>query len=424
VAYLLIVTGALLGFGKLGDLKGYKNVFIAGLAVFGAGTFLCALAPSLNALLIFRMVQSSGEAMLSPLVVAMLTTFLPEERRGFALGIVALAQGSGFALGNVVGGLINAHFVWRAVFLVNIPIALATMLFSFRIIPSVQPKSEEKSFDIAGAVLIFITLAALLLGLNLMGRKGVDRSVILISFIVSAATFTLFILQERRAAFPLLDLGLFKDIGFTCSNLAAFFVVFIMMGFSFLAPFYLELAQRLDVARAGMLLMTPPFVMLVLSPAAGKVSDLIGSRLLCSAGAAMLAVSCLLFILLKEGSALTHVGAALAALGVAAGIFMAPNNKLVMAHAPSDKQGVASGVYKIGISTGSVFGIAVLPLVIMHTVASVAGREHVLLSEARNYPSIIHAGFHSAFLFCMFMALAAFIFSVLAKNAPKRDDTG
>jgi len=367
-------------------------------------------------LLVFRMVQSTGEAMVSPLVVAIPTTFLPAGMRGRALGFIALAQGAGFALGNVVGGFITAHLVWRAVFLVNIPIALGLIAASLKGVPSEQPRPSERTFDLAGSVLIFVALASLLLGLNLMVKKGTAPAAITGSFAVSAAVFTLFILQERRSVSPVLDFNLFKNRDFTFALLAVFFVLFILMGYSFIAPFYLEIVCRLDVARAGALLMMPSAMMLILAPFTGRLSDRIGSRLLCSAGSALLVASCAAFGLLKADSGISHAAAALILLGIAAGIFMAPNNKLVMAHAPDDKQGVASGVYKIGVSIGSVFGIAVLPVVIMRASAAEAGRTQFALSAARDNPSIIHAGFHAAFLIGVFIALAAFACSILAKD--------
>ena len=126
MAYILVVTSSLLGFGKLGDLRGYRKVFIGGLIVFMAGSLLCSMAPSMNVLLGTRMFQSAGEAMMSPMGIAILTTYLPPRTRGLSLGLVALAQGLGFAVGNLFGGFINDHFIWRGIFFLNIPIIIFT----------------------------------------------------------------------------------------------------------------------------------------------------------------------------------------------------------------------------------------------------------------------------------------------------------
>ncbi|MCX5679837.1 MAG: MFS transporter, partial [Candidatus Omnitrophica bacterium] len=148
LSYLLIITSSLLGFGKLGDIKGYKKMFIIGIGVFVGGTFLCSVSPRMSSVLVSRMIQSVGEAMYSPVAIALITTILPKELRGKALGIMALAQGVGLSMGPILGGLINYYVGWRFIFLLNIPIGLVVILLAAKMLPDRQPEVVDKRFDI------------------------------------------------------------------------------------------------------------------------------------------------------------------------------------------------------------------------------------------------------------------------------------
>ena len=421
--YMIVVTSSLLGFGKIGDLKGYRRVFIGGLAVFMTGSFLCSMAPSMNVLLGLRMFQSLGEAMMSPMGVAIITTFLPARMRGLSLGLVALAQGLGFAMGNVIGGLINTHFIWRGIFLVNVPIAAIAILLALKVLPKEQKKSTDRRFDWIGAVLIFAALAGLVYGLNLLGRLKSSPAAIFISFIIAVTGLALFVIREKKTDCPILDFALFKNRNFTYSNLAAFAAVAVLMECIFIAPFYLEMVKGLSVMQSGLYLMIAPLAMLFVAPVAGRLSDRIGSRIICSAGALLEALAFTIFACLTLEAHLSLIAVALVILGVAAGIFMAPNNKLVMSHAPEDKQGVASGVYKIGLSIGGVFGIAVFPIVIIQTIIAKSGSQNVNLEQLKHSPEILQLGFHNMFISAVIMSILAFIFSFLARDEIRGERT-
>lgn len=420
MVYLLIVTSSLLGFGKLGDIKGYRKVFIGGVAVFLAGSLLSTIAPTINMLLAARIVQSVGEAMFSPVALALLTTFLPSEMRGRALGIVATAQASGLAIGNLAGGFITSHFVWRFIFLVNVPVALFTIFLALRTLPAEQPQPSDKRFDTKGALLIFVTLASLLYALNSMGRINWNVSATAASFAIFITALILFIFQERKVAYPLLDPRLLKNKGFAYSNLSAFFLVCVVMGFGFLAPFYLQIVRSMDVMHIGAALMIPSVMMMVFAPLSGRFSDIIGSRVLCSVGTALATVSCVMFSLIVRNSSFLFILLSLFILGVAAGIFLPPNNKLVMSHAPGEKQGVASGIYKICLNIGAVFGIALFPFVIIQTILRKIAHSNIDIAQARQTPAIMQEGFHAAFVFGIFICLLAFLASVFAKDKQMR----
>jgi len=416
MVYLLIVTSTLLVFGKLGDIKGYKAVFISGLILFAVGAFLAGISPTINILLIARVIQSIGEAMLSPAGMAIVTSSLPDNIRGRALGVLATAQGLGIAVGSALGGLINAHFVWRGIFFINLPLIIATIVLAIKMLPSKQAKSPDSGFDYLGAVLITAALASLVYAMNMISKKGGFGIPTLICFFFSMTAFVLLIMQERRIAHPLLDLKFFKKLNFTLANVAAFFFTFLLMGFGFLAPFYLEMARGLSIAKVGALLVIPSLMLMIMAPISGRLSDKFGSSFLCAIGMGTSAVSFIMLSLISRSSGLLYIILALFLLGSGAGIFLAPNNKLVLASAPSDKQGAASGVYKIFLNTGSVFGIVLFPLVIIHASMLMAVKENVAITQIRQTPRILEFGFRGAFIFGFFVCLVALLFSILAKD--------
>ena len=416
LVYLLVVTSSLLGFGKLGDIKGYKNIFVLGLAVIVAGTTLCGFATGIKALLAFRAFQSFGEAMLSPVGIALLTSVLPSDIKGKALGIVALAQGVGLTVGPLIGGFLTTHFGWRFIFFVNVPIGIAAVLAAIKVLPSEQKKSSDKRFDIIGAALTFVALATLIFAVNSGFKVGWLNPVIIGCFAVSATASVLFLIREKRVPYPLLDLGLFKNRDFVFGSAAAFFAICVFMGLYFLMPFYLEMVLGLDMSRAGVILMVAPLAMMVSAPLSGKLSDTIGSRFLCSLGMVFAAVGMFASLFLSQNTKPVFIIPIMCLLGLSMGMFMPPNNKLIMINAPDDKQGVAGGVYKMLLGIGSVFGIAVFPIVLMGRLASEVVRRHITMAEVRGLPDVMMAGFRGAFLFGLVVCLAALAFSALAKD--------
>lgn len=416
LSYLVVITSLLLGFGKLGDIKGYRKIFVLGISIFVVGTLMCSLSPKMSSVLISRVVQSVGEAMYAPAAIALITTLLPIELRGKALGIMALSQGIGLSIGPLLGGLINTYMGWRPIFLINIPIGIAVIILSKRMLPSRQAESSDKRFDIAGASLIFVALSTFIFALNSITKLGLKNMAVLACFAVSAISMTAFILVERRISYPVLDLKLFKDRNFRFSGLSAFLSVFVYMGMYFIFPFYLEMVRGVPVAQAGIVLMFPPLMMMVISPFSGKLSDLTGSRIPCSIGMAFATAGAIMLTFLGKDTPFSYVVACQLVMGVAMGMFLAPNNRLVMISAPADKQGVASGVYKTMINIGSSVGLAASPIILMRAVTMEASRLKIPLSAIKDNPAVMMKGFNAVFTFMVFACLLSLLFSLVARD--------
>jgi EmrB/QacA subfamily drug resistance transporter len=416
LTYLLIITSSLLGFGKLGDVRGYKKLFVFGIGVFVAGTFLCAVSPKIWSMIVSRVVQSVGEAMFSPAAIALITTQLPERLRGRALGIMALSQGVGLSMGPVLGSLIDAYAGWRYIFTVNIPIGLAVIFFATRAISGRQPEAADKRFDILGAGLVFTALSTFLFALNSVTKLGLKSPIVIGCFVISAISMFMFIVTERRTIYPLVDLSLFKNKNFSFSGASVFLATFVYMGMYFLFPFYLEMVRAFPVTKAGMVLMLPPIMMMIIAPFSGKLSDTIGSRIPCSVGMAFATAGSIMLTFLNKDTPFLYIVVCQLVMGVALGMFLAPNNRLVMASAPADKQGVASGIYKTLLNTGNSIGLAASPIILMFTISVETSLLGIALSEVKNHPDILMKGFRSVFIFEVFVCVISMIFSLMAKD--------
>ncbi|MCX5679901.1 MAG: MFS transporter, partial [Candidatus Omnitrophica bacterium] len=255
-----------------------------------------------------------------------------------------------------------------------------------------------------------------LFGLNSVTRLGLGNIIVLGCFAVSVVSLVAFILGERYMPYPLLDLRLFENKNFSFANIAAFLSVFVYMGLYFIFPFYLEIVRNVPVTKVGIVLMLPPLMMMMIAPFSGKLSDVTGSRLPCSIGMVFAAIGAIMLTFLDNGTPFYYVIACQLVMGVAMGLFLAPNNRLVMMSAPADKQGVASGVYKTMLSIGGAVGLAASPIILMNSVSRAASKINIPLSEVRTHPGIMIQGFKAVFAFMVFACVLALVFSAMAAD--------
>ena len=420
IVYLLILTSAIPFFGKLGDRVGLIKLFIAGYIVFVSGSLLCGISPSLYMLIFSRFLQALGGAVLYTVPSAIITRFLPPEKRGYSFGILATAAAVGFAMGSPLGGLITANFGWPWVFLINIPIGFIAIIIVLRKFPREQKIAMvHEKFDIPGVFYCFFWLITLMFSLN-MGRKfGWTSPLIVVSFLMSIVFLFLFIRQEHYFKFPLLDLKLFRIKGFTYPNLANFFVFMAANGTNFVLPFYLMYALEISAEKAGLVLMAFPLINMIIGPLAGKASDkMVSSRLLCITGASISLIATIIFPFTMYFQGLWPVITFLFITGFSLGIFLPPNNNQIMSAAPKDSPGMASGILRTLTNLGSVIGVAVFQLTFSFFFIgknSSAGNQTKVLSNFS--PESIVKGLHYVIIFAAVLYGLALLFSVLT---PKR----
>lgn len=368
--YLLVVSGLLLSFGRLGDLRGHKPVFLSGFGIFIVSSALCGLAPSAGFLIAFRGLQAFGAAMLAANSPAILTKSFPASQRGQALGLQATMTYLGLTVAPSIGGWLTDLFSWRAVFYINIPVGLAAFLLSWRFIPKDEGSKDAERFDLAGALLFMGGLIALLLGLNQASDWGWTSPPILILFITAVLFLTIFIFVEKRQTYPMLDLSLFQNRVFTTSTSSALLNYMALFSILFLMPFYLLQGRGLSPSQAGLILTAQPIVMAIIAPFSGTLSDRIGTRLPAILGMAILAASLFLLAQLDSSTPLTLVALLLGLAGLGTGTFISPNNSALMGSAPRHRQGIAAGILATARSAGMVLGIGLAGAIFTTILAS------------------------------------------------------
>lgn len=357
--YLLVVSGLLLSFGRLGDIRGQKTVYMVGFAVFTLGSGLCALAPSAPALIGARGLQALGAAMLFANSPAILTKTFPAGERGRALGLQATMTYLGLTVGPSLGGWLAGRFGWQAVFTINLPIGALALYLSARTVPPDAAPDRTERFDPAGAVTFLAGLVSLLLALNLGHALGWASPVVLSLLAAGVLLLAGFVALERRASAPMLDLSLFGRRQFSAATATAFLNYICLYSVVFLLPFYLIQGRGLTPAQAGLLLTAQPLVMAVSAPISGALSDRIGSRLLSTLGMLILGVGLLFLAGLGPATSLPEVALRLGVVGLGTGIFISPNTSALMGAAPRARQGIASGVLATARNVGMVIGVGI-----------------------------------------------------------------
>ena len=357
VIYLLVASGLLLSFGRLGDLWGHKPVYLAGFGLFVLGSALCGLAPTVNTLVASRGLQALGAAMLFSNGPAILTRSFPATERGRALGLQATMTYLGLTTGPSFGGWLAQQYGWRSVFYINVPVGALAILLSLRFIPYARPERRGERFDIAGAVTFLAGLVALLLALNQGHAWGWTSVPVVALAAAAAAALAGFIAIERRSGSPMLDLSLFRARVFSAATVSALLNYICLYFITFLLPFYLIQGRGLTPARAGLLLTAEPVLMAVISPLSGALSDRVGSRALSTVGMVIIAVGSAMLARLGPASALSGVVLGLAVVGLGMGLFASPNTSALMGAAPRVRQGIAAGILATARNLGMVLGV-------------------------------------------------------------------
>ncbi len=355
--YLLVVSGLLLSFGRLGDLQGHKRVYLLGFVIFILGSTLCGLAPSAPALIGFRGLQAFGAAMLFSNSPAILTKSFPAVQRGQALGMQGTMTYLGLTVGPTLGGWLTNQFSWHAVFFVNLPVGLIALALSYRFIPDDSPSEKPEPFDLLGAAAFTLALVTLLLALNQGHAWGWTSPLVLSLFGIALLLLAAFIVIERRVPAPMLDFSLFENRLFSAAAASALMNYMCVSTITFLLPFYLIQGRGLAAAQAGLILTAQPLVMAIVAPLSGTLSDRIGSRLPSTGGMAILATALYLLSRLGPDAPVGNIVPVLAIAGLGTGIFISPNNSALMGAAPRHRQGIASGILALARNVGMVLGV-------------------------------------------------------------------
>ncbi|MGQ7295835.1 MFS transporter [Quadrisphaera sp. KR29] len=363
-AYTLALAALVLLGGALGDRWGRRRVFVGGVAWFAVTSAACALAPTAEVLVAARALQGVGAALLTPMALALLQTVLRREDRARAIGLWSGATTLATVAAPVVGGALVA-LDWRLVFALNLPVAALAVALAQRRVPDTRDEAARgHRLDLAGAALGAAALAALTWALTRAGESGADAAVL--GAVAAAAALAVgFVVRERRTAFPVVPPSLFADRTFTAANGFTLLVYAALSGMQLLVVLQLQVSLGWSALQTGLATLPSSLLLGFLSGRAGALGQRLGVRTMLTAGAVTAAAGLVLLSGASPGDAYaTSVLPGVLVMGLGFAAFVAPLTAGVLAAAPGELAGAASGVNNAVARTAGLLAVAALPAVV------------------------------------------------------------
>lgn len=418
VGYVLVVSSLLLTGGRLADVHGRRRMYLIGMVMFTAASVLAAFSADIYQLILFRMAQGVGSALVQGIGPAIITSAFSSSERGKALGFTATTVALGGISGPIFGGIIADALGWRWIFLARVPLALLIVGLTWRLLPPDRLERRDTRFDVAGAATFFLGLSALLLALNQGRLWGWSSPPILALLGCGLVLGIVFFRIERRAPQPMLALDVFRNRLFASASASGLLNFCAASHSFFMMPFLLVQGLGYSASQAGLLMVANMVMMSVAAPTAGALSDRFGSRVLSPIGAVMVCVA--LFALSRLGPESTAIDVMwrLGLLGLGMGTFNSPNNSAIMGAVTRDKIGLAAGIMASMRNVGNVVGVAIAGTVLTVQAAIYGGEMAAagLTGAARESRALIF-GIQDAFLVATGIAALAVAVSLVRGSA-------
>ena len=429
IAHLLVLTSFLLIFGKIGDYVGYKKVFLGGLFLFTVGSYFSGISLDIVQLILSRILQGIGSAMLLSMTPAIISITFPHIVRGKIFGYISLATTVALSLGYGVGGYISEYLGWHWVFFITVPLGITALVMAYLFLPDNSIIEDYHGFDLVGSLLIFLAVIALIVSLEMGGRLGWTSPLILLGFLSSLTLILIFYIWESRYPHPLFNMCLLKYKYLNLSIAAGFMTSFVLTGTIFLLPFYLELIMDYTTDIAGLIILIPTLLIVFVGPLSGRISDRVGSKLPSAIGAIFLAIALLVLTVLdptigKFG--IVFVLIALLMRSLSDGMFSPANNKLVMSHSPPGMMGSVSSLLNTAKYLGLVMGVVIFETIfdstVSHSAANVEGATSTGAFQFSVPVDLLLSGFQDAFLIGAIISILIIVASLLSKENPEANN--
>jgi EmrB/QacA subfamily drug resistance transporter len=415
-AYLIAFGGLLLLSGRIGDLIGYRKIFLIGLGVFTVASLACGLAQSQGMLIAARFVQGAGGALASAVVLGMIVTMFPEPReQAKAIGVYGFVASAGGSIGLLAGGVLTDLINWHWIFFVNLPIGVTTAVLALRLVEGRQGIGVGGSADIPGAALV--TGGLMLAVYTILGveESGWASTQTLGLGAISIALVAAFVVRQARIANPLMPLRLFRSRNVSGANIVMILLVVGMFGLFFLGALYLQLILGYEALQVGLAFLPATLVMGSLSLGfTDKLNMRFGPRNVLIVGLFFLLAAMLLFARTPvDGRYWIDLFPTMLVFGVGAGVSFPALMMLAMSGATQSDAGLASGLVNTTAQVGGAIGLAVLATLS-------AERTDSLLADGEGALEALNGGFHLAYLIGAALAAVAILaaFTVLRDERP------
>lgn len=354
-------------FGTVGPALGYKRIFTGGMLLVFLSSILCIVAPTYSLFLFARVLLGVGVATILPTIMGIIANRLPSEVQGQATGYWAFVNGFGHAVGPSLGGLLLQHFSWHSIFIVNLPLSLASIILAFKILPADRRVGLE-SFDFAGVCGLMAFSFCALFSITQVAKYGLESwvSVALLSGALIALVFL--IIYEKRQARPFVDLGLFKNIRYVSSIMPISLQAFTQFGLLVSLPFFLIDIQKIDDQTAGLIIMGMTLTMALLGPVSGWLSDRLGCKWVSLLGTSAIIVSSLTFIsrgdISLPGWGMAFFLARLLLFGAGFALIQSSATVAVIKAVPAEKSGAATGFFHMFRFTSASLGSTIIGIML------------------------------------------------------------
>ena len=407
--YTLTLAAFLLIGGSLGDRFGRKKVYLVGIVWFAVASAACGLAPGVVFLIMTRVLQGVGAALLTPGSLAILeASFVPADRAR-AIGAWSGLSGVAVAAGPLVGGYLISAASWRWIFFINVPVAAAVVALGMRHIPESRDPDVTGAIDYLGALAAVVFLAGTTFAFIEGPALGWSSPAVLAMALAGVVGLATFLIREHTAAAPMLPLSVFTSRQFAATNAVTFLVYAALTGATFLLPVVLQVVWGYSPLASGLALLPLTVIMLALSARSGQLATRIGPRLQMSAGPVVVGVGLAMLTLVTSGpSYLRYVLPAIVVFGLGLAITVAPLTATAMSSAPAELSGIASAVNNDVARFGGLLAVAVLP-----ALAGITGTVYL-------HPDALAAGFRTAVLISGATCVAGGLLAAFTITNPAR----
>lgn len=358
-AYLLTAAVCILPFGRIADIYGRKRIFLIGNTLFAIGSTLAATSVSGTMLILSRAIQGLGGAMVFATSVAIITIVFPPGERGRAIGIITATVYAGLSLGPVLGGYLTQHYGWSSIFLFNVPIALLVTILTLAYLHEEWTPAQDSRLEWAGVLLYGLTLVGIMYGLAILPSA---YGAICISAGLISGLF--FIRWEKKQQDPFIDLTIFSNNRtFLYSNIAAMINYSVVFAVGLLLSLSLQYNRGIDPATTGLILLAQPLIQMIVSPAAGHLSDSVDAGIVATVGMIFTTLGLIILVFTIPNHSLIMIIFGLAILGLGYGLFSSPNTNAIMSSVDTRHQGIASGMVSTMRSIGQLISLAITMVV-------------------------------------------------------------